>query len=315
MRAIVRDRYGAEPYLTDIPAPRPGDGEVLVRVVASSLNTADLDIMAGRPRAARIGNGLGRPRNPRLGLDVAGVVEAMGPGVTGFAVGDEVWGDVFGHYGAFAELVTAPARVFSPKRAAVPFEDAACMPHSAALALQALNAKGGVRNGDRVLINGGGGCVGPFAIQIAKARGAEVVAVDHGGKFDLMKRAGADHLVDYTTTDCTRIDDRFDFIVDIAANRNLLAYRRVLSLGGHFVLVARDLGGFAAALVLGGRRMGNLTWGPSRSSDLAELGRLLASGAVTPIIDRVCSLDEVPAELRRAQAGTARGKVVVKTRL
>lgn len=313
MRAIVRDRYGAAPYLADIPEPTPGAGEVLVRVVASSLNTADLEIMLGRPRVARIGSGFRRPNNRRLGLDAAGVVEAVGPGVTGLAIGDEVWGDVFGHFGAFAELVAAPAKAFSPKPTGVTFEDAACLPHSAAIALQALSAKGGVSSGDRVLISGAGGCVGPFAIQIAKARGAEVVAVDHGDKLDLMKRAGADHLVDYTTTDCTRLDDRFDFIVDIAANRNLLTYRRLLSERGRYVLVARDLSGFAAAVLLGGRRMGNFMWGPSKPSDLAELGRLLESGAITPIVDSVCTLDDVPAELRRSQAGATRGKVVVKT--
>jgi NADPH:quinone reductase-like Zn-dependent oxidoreductase len=309
MRAVLHDRYGADPYLDEIAAPRPRPGEVVVRVVASSLNTADLDRLRGSPRLAF---GLTRPRTHGLGLDVAGVVEAVGEGVSGLAPGDEVWGDVYLRYGTFAELVCAPAKALSPKPPHMSFEDAASMPHSAALALQALNAKGGVGAGDKVLINGAGGCVGPFAIQIAKARGAEVTAVDDTGKLDLMKGAGADHVIDYTTTDCTKAGRRYDFVLDIAANRNLLAYRPILTQTGRYVLIARDLRGFASGAVLGGRRMGIFTWVPSRPTDLAELGRLHQAGSIAPIVDRVCTLEEVPAELGRMQAGDTRGKIIVQ---
>jgi NADPH:quinone reductase-like Zn-dependent oxidoreductase len=311
-RAVVRHRYAEWPHLVELGTPEPGDGELLVRVVATSLNTADLDVALGRPPIARVSTGARQPRRPYLGIDVAGVVEAVGSNVTAFAAGDAVWGDVFGPFGAFAERVVAPAKAFSPKPPGVPFEAAACVPHSGLLALQGLTRHGGVGAGDRVLINGGGGCVGPFAIQIAKAWDAEVTAVDHGAKHDLLRRAGADHVVDHTTTDCTRLGERFDFVLDIAANRGPLAYRRVLAPDGRYVLVARNLAGYMRAAVVGGRRFANLRWQPSDPGGLATIAGMIERGEVTPIVDRVCSLDQIPDELRRLHAGEAQGKIVVR---
>ena len=311
MRAVVRHRYSDWPHVVDVPTPTPGDGEVLVRVEASSLNTADLDVALGRPPIARVTTGVARPRRAQLGIDLAGVIEAVGPGVSAFAPGDAVWGDLFGTFGAFADRVIAPAKVLSHKPDSITFEQAACVPHSGLLAVQGLGRHGGVRAGDRVLVNGGGGCVGPFAIQIAKASGAEVTAVDVAAKHDLMRRAGADHLVDHTTTDCTRLPDRFDLVLDVAANRSPLAYRRVLAPGGRFVLVARNLAGYARAAVVGGSRIANLRWKPSDPDDLTRIAALIASGDVSPIIDSVCGLDGVPDALRRLHAGNARGKIVV----
>jgi NADPH:quinone reductase-like Zn-dependent oxidoreductase len=298
-RAVVRHRYSEWPHLVELATPEPGNGELLVRVVATSLNTADLDVALGRPPIARVGTGLRQPRRPHLGIDVAGVVEAVGTDVAAFAPGDAVWGDVFGAFGAFAERVVAPAKRFSSKPPGVPFEAAACVPHSGLLALQGLTRFGGVG-------------VGPFAIQLATAWGAEVTAVDHGAKHDLLRRAGATRVIDHTTTDCTRLGERFDLVLDIAANRNPLAYRRVLAPGGRYVLVARNLAGYVRAAVVGGRRFANLRWQPSDPAGLATLAGMIARGEVTPIVDRVCSLDEIPAELRRLHAGEARGKIVVR---
>lgn len=311
-RAVVRHRYSEWPHLVDLATPEPGEGELLVRVVATSLNTADLDVALGRPPIARMGTGLRQPRRPHLGIDVAGVVEAVGAGVTAFTPGDEVWGDMFGTFGAFSERLVAPARRFSLKPAGVSFEHAACVPHSGLLALQGLTRFGGVGAGDRVLINGGGGCVGPFAIQIATAWGAEVTAVDTGAKHDLMRRAGAAHVIDHTTTDCTRVRERFDHVLDIAANRGPRAYRRVLAPGGRYVLVARNLAGYVRAAAVGGRRYANLRWQPSDPGNLATIAGMIERGELTPIVDRVCTLDDIPSELRRLHAGEPRGKIVTR---
>lgn len=311
MRAIVRHRYREWPHLTELPTPTPGNGEVLVRVVASSLNTADLDVALGRPPVARLGTGAIRPRRPQLGIDVAGVVEAVGPDVTTFAPGDAVWGDLFGTFGAFADRVIAPVRVLTPKPDGITFEQAACTPHSGLLALQGLSRHGPLRAGAHVLVNGAGGCVGPFAIQIAKAWGAEVTAVDTAAKHQLLIACGADHVIDHTTTDCTRVPDRFDLVLDVAANRSPLAYRRVLTSDGRFALVARNLAGYARAAVVGGSRIANLRWKPSDPADLARIGALITDGHIDPIVDRVCTLEEVPDALRHLHAGDARGKIVV----
>ncbi len=321
MRAVIRDRYGRSDVVRvgTVPKPEPNDGEILVTVRAASVNTADIDHLHGRPWAARIGTGLRTPRSRVLGLDVAGVVEGVGPGVTEFAPGEEVWADMFaGGFGAFAEHVCAKQSVFAPKPIGVSFEDAATIPHSGVLAIQGLRGKGGVRAGQRVLINGAGGCVGPLAIQIAKSWGAEVTGVDHSGKLDLMRSAGADHVFDFTAEDVTRNGKRYDFILDIAANRGVLAYRRSLAPGGSYVHIARSLLGFFLAVILGGlaslfssKRIGVFPWSPSRRQDLAELGRLLQEGELEPIIDQRYPIDLAPEALARIEQGEARGKLVI----
>lgn len=319
MKAIVRDRYGSVEVLRleEVPTPIPGEDEVLVRVHAASVNTADLDHLLGRPRVARLGTGLLRPRWRVPGLDMAGVVESVGAMVTRLRPGDEVWADMFSHgHGAFAEYVCAPEEAFTPKPGGIGFAQAATVPHSASLALQALRSKAPIEPGQRLLVNGGGGCVGPFAIQIAKTSGAEVTGVDHGTKFDLMKAAGADHLVDYTMEDVTRSERRFDFIVDIAADRSVFPFKRILDQRGSYVQIARSVGGFFQAALFGAmfggtRRMGVFMWVPNSADDLAELGRLLEEGRVTPVIDRTYPLVDVPAAMRRLADGQARGKIVI----
>lgn len=314
MRAVLRERYGSPDVLrvTDLDLPTPTGDQVLVKVEAASLNSADLDHLRGFPRLARLGTGLGRPRSPWTGLDVAGRVEAVGPQVGEFRLGYEVWGDLFGFgHGAFAEYVCAPERAFTLKPPGISFEEAATVPHSGLLALQALSARGPIRAGEEVLINGAGGCVGPFAVEIAKARGAVVTGVDHTDKLELIRAVGADRVVDYMREDVTQHRSRYDLVVDIAATRSPLRFRRCLTPGGRYVLIARTLGGFLRAAVLGGRRIGVFRWVPNRRADLETMGRMMKAGEVRPVIDGRYSLEEVPEAFRRLADGTARGKLVM----
>jgi NADPH:quinone reductase-like Zn-dependent oxidoreductase len=323
MKAIVRDRYGTPAQVLEVeqvPTPVPAAGEVLVRVKWSSVNTADVDDLTGTPLAGRVGRGLTKPKSRAVGLDMAGVVETTGPGVDTLGVGDEVWADLFAHgRGALAEFVCAPVSAFVPKPREIGFEHAAAVPHSGVLALQGLKARGGIRSGEHLLINGAGGMVGPLAIQIAKSMGAEVTGVDHDGKLDLMLAAGADHVVDYAREDVTRNGRRYDRVLDIAATRSFLAFRRSLAPGGLYVLVARNLAGFFAAAVFGpvatlgsSRRMGVFTWEPNRIEDLTYLARLIESDELVPIIDGVYPLEEAPRAIARVASGEARGKVMIE---
>jgi NADPH:quinone reductase-like Zn-dependent oxidoreductase len=321
MKAIVRDEYGPPETLRleEVDRPVPADDQVLVRVRGTSLNTADLDYLKGYPKVVRLMSGLGKPRDRLLGLDVAGTIESIGDDVSEFSSGDRVWGDLSAYrYGAFAEYVVAPARVFSPIPAGLDFERAAAMPHSAVLALQGLLGKGPVRAGEKVLIVGAGGCVGPFAVQIARNFGAEVTAVDHTGKVDMLRSIGADHVIDYTLEDVVRNGETYDLILDIAARRSFLAYRRSLAPNGRYVQIAHSLTGFFAALVLGGlvslmgsKRLGIFMWRPSRREDLEFLGRLVLDGKLEPLIDRRYPLAEVPEALSYQAGGRAQGKVVI----
>jgi NADPH:quinone reductase-like Zn-dependent oxidoreductase len=321
VKAIVREEYGSTDVLElrEIDKPVPRDDQAVVKVHAASVNTADLDYLSGKPRIARVGSGLRRPRSGRMGLDVAGRVEAVGRDVTMLEVGDDVWADLFDFgQGAFAEYVCAPARAFTPMPSGVSFEQAATVPHSGVLALQGLLGKGEVHSAETVLINGAGGCVGPFAIQLAKSFGADVTGVDHGGKFDLMRSAGADHVIDYTNEDFTANGLRYDLILDIVDQHSVLHYRRSLTSGGRYVLIARRLSGFAQAFlvgagvsVAGSKRMGVFMWKANKREDLDFLRRHLDDGTIIPIIDRRFPLSEVPDALRYLKEGHARGKVVI----
>jgi NADPH:quinone reductase-like Zn-dependent oxidoreductase len=321
LKAIVRDEYGSPDVLElrEIDEPVPGDDEVLVKVHAASVNTADLDYLRGRPAVARVGSGLRRPRRGGIGLDVAGRVEAVGRDVTTLRVGEDVWADLFEFgQGAFAEYVCAPESAFTPMPSGLTYEQAATVPHSGVLALQGLLGKGEIRPSEEVLINGAGGCVGPFAVQLAKSFGAEVTAVDHGGKFDLMRLAGADHLIDYTSEDFTANGRSYDLILDIVDEHSVLHYRRSLASGGRYVLIARTLTGFAQAFFVGAgvsmtgsKRMGIFMWRANRRADLDLLKELLEQGRIHPLVDRQFRLSEVPEALRYVEDGHARGKVVI----
>lgn len=322
MRAIVRYRYGSPDVLEleEIARPVPGEGQVLVKVHAASVNVADLDGLSGLPRVARLGTGLSKPKSRFLGLDVAGTVESIGTNVTRFRPGDEVWADLFAYQaGAFSEYICVPEQAFHLKPVGLSFEEAATVPHSAVLALQALRSKGPIKLGEKVLINGGGGCVGPFAIQIAKSFGAEVTGVDHTDKLDVMRSVGADHVFDYTEGDVTRSGQRYDLILNIAVDRSVLAFRRALNPGGRYVFIAANLGGFFSTVVLGAlislggsKRMGVFMWRPNHLDDMEFLKKLLETGRIKPLIDRSFELAEVPEALRYQQQGHARGKLVIK---
>jgi NADPH:quinone reductase-like Zn-dependent oxidoreductase len=250
---------------------------------------------------------------------MAGTVEAVGRNVTQFGPGDDVWADLFPlGGGSFAEYVAGPQTAFVLRPPGFAFEDAAAVPHSGLLALQALRSWGGVKSGQRVLVNGGGGCVGPFVIQLAKSFGTEVTGVDEIGKLDLMRAAGADHVIDYTQENFTKRKGGYDFIVDIAANRWVPANRRALASKGTYVQIARSLSGFFGAVAIGGlvtlvsdRRMGIFMWEPNKRRDLEFLAGLLEDGALKPIIDRSYPLASVPDALRYQESGSARGKLVI----
>jgi NADPH:quinone reductase-like Zn-dependent oxidoreductase len=321
VKAIVREEYGSTELLElrEIDKPVPRDDEVVVKVHAASVNTADLDFLRGKPRITRVVSGLRRPRSGRIGLDVAGRVESVGREVTTLGVGDDVWADLFDFgQGAFAEYVSGPERAFTEMPSGVTFEQAAAVPHSGVLALQGLLGKGEIKPGEKVLINGAGGCVGPFAIQLAKSFGAEVTGVDHGGKLDLMRSAGADHVIDYTSEDFTTNGRRYDLILDIVDQHSVLHYRRSLVPGGRYVLIARTLSGFVQAFLVGAgvtmtgsKRMGIFMWKANNRADLDLIKALLENGKVTPLVDRRFGLSEVPEALRYVEGGHARGKVVI----
>jgi NADPH:quinone reductase-like Zn-dependent oxidoreductase len=322
MKAFVRDQYGSPDVLelSEVATPTVKAGEVLVRLRAASLNQADLDYLYGRPLLTRMGTGFRRPRNRGLGLDAAGVVEAVGAGVTTFRPGDEVFGDLtqFG-FGAFAEYACAAGQAWAHKPPSMNFEEAATVPQSGILALQNLRGRRRIEPGDRVLINGASGNVGPFAVQIGRAFGAHVTGVCRTSKMDLVRELGADEVIDYTVTDYTRDGQRYDWILDIAGNHSLLECRRALKPGGVYVLVGGPTRRILTALLVGplisltgNRKMGiQMAWKPFKQQDVAILRDLIESGKIKPVIDRRYELARVPDALRYLESGVARGKIVI----
>jgi NADPH:quinone reductase-like Zn-dependent oxidoreductase len=325
VKAIVRDRWGGPDVvrLEDVPTPEPGKGEVLVRVHAASVNRADIDGLEPRPGFLRLFMGIRAPRNRRIGIDLAGVVEATGPATERFRAGDRVFTDLFTTNGAgsFAEYITVPERVLQPIPAQLSFDDASTLPHSAVLALQGLRTRDGttVKQGDRVLIGGASGNVGPFAVQIAKHLGAEVTGVARTEKLDFVRSLGADHVIDYTTTDYTATGERYDWIVDTDAHHTTVQARRALRPGGRYLSLGGDSIPLLEAVVVGplgsigsSRRAGlMLWWKPFNRPDVERILALIAEGAVTPRIDRRYPLSETADALRWVDDGHAKGKVII----
>jgi NADPH:quinone reductase-like Zn-dependent oxidoreductase len=320
MRAVVRDAYGSVDVLRlgEVDKPVAREGEVLVRVHAAGVDQGVWHLMVGMPYVMRVaGFGIRAPKNPLLGYDLAGRVEAVDTGAGVFRPGDEVFGTC---RGSFAQYAVARADRLASKPENVSFEEAAAVPVSGYAALQAVREHGGVRAGQRVLIIGAAGGVGTFAVQIAKADEAEVTGVCSTAKTEFVRSIGADHVIDYTKEDFADGRNRYDVILDIAGNRPLSQLRRALTPRGTLVIVgAEDAGNWlgirrqlrAAALSpFVPQKLGFLI-SKERSQDLEELRKLLEAGAIRPVVDRMFTLDEVPDAIRYLRDGRARGKIVI----
>jgi NADPH:quinone reductase-like Zn-dependent oxidoreductase len=314
MRAVVYDEYGPPDRMRveEIPVPAPGPDQVLVEVVATSINLSDWESLRGSPFYARFG-GLRRPGRRVLGSDIAGRVEAVGSDVTRFRPGDAVYGDNLIHKGGFAQYAVAPESALAPKPPGLTFAEASTLPQAAAIALQGTADAGPER---RVLINGAGGGSGSFAIQLAKRAGAHVTAVDNAAKLGHMRSLGADRVIDYRSEDFTRTGP-YDVMLDLVAHRSVFACRRALARGGRYLCVGGPVRKLLEILTVGtvaarvtGRRIGVLpvSLGPKHFQPLTE--RCLA-GEIEIHIDRTFPLDEVPQALAFHGEGHALGKVVI----
>ncbi len=324
MQAAVQERYGPPDVvrITEIDRPVPVDDQVLVRVRAASVNRADLDGLGPRPGFVRAFIGLRAPRNHRIGIDVAGVVESVGAKATRFRLGDKVFADLYSHgQGAFAEYVSAGEKAFELMPEGMSFEEAATLPHSAILALQGLRRRDGrtIKPGDNVLIVGASGNVGPFAVQIAKSMGAEVTGVASTEKVEFVRSLGTDHVIDYHDVDYTKTGERWDWILDTDSHHPILQVRRALLPNGVYV----SLGG-SAFPILAGMTLGPFVslatdkwtglmiwWKPFNPDDVATLKDLVSAGKLKPFIDRRFPLSEVVAALRWVDDGHAKGKVII----
>ncbi|WP_113699511.1 NAD(P)-dependent alcohol dehydrogenase [Nonomuraea lactucae] len=322
MKAIVQRRYGKPGEVLefrDVDRPEPVGDEVLLRVHASSVNPADWFTLVGRPYVLRPVYGLTRPKHEIPGMDVAGTVEAVGPGVTRFSLGDEVYGELRG--GAYAEYAVAAEGTLARKPANLGFAEAAAVPLAGITALQGIRDAGGVQAGHRVLVNGASGGVGTFAVQVARSLGAHVTGVCSTRNLDLVRSIGADGVIDYTREDFTRGERRYDVIFDLAGSHAPAAHRRVLCSDGVYVASTGRPGGsvlgpmpYILRVVLsslrGGPRM-KVFAAKSNADDLGALTQLIEDGAVRPVIHRTYALSETAAALAHQGEGHAQGKSVV----
>jgi NADPH:quinone reductase-like Zn-dependent oxidoreductase len=328
MKAIVQPKYGSadELQIIEVEKPVARDDEALVKIHAASLNAADLETLRGTAMVRIAG-----PRRPMYripGSDIAGRVEAIGTDVEQFQPGDEVYTDLSGcGFGAFAEYVCVPEKQLVPKPGGMTFEEAAAYPQAAVVALQGLceaplgmgpEFKKPVQEGQMVLINGAGGGMGTFAVQIARYFGAEVTAVDSPQKLDMLRSIGADHVIDYTQEDYTRTGKRYDLVLDVAAHRSFSAYKRTLNPEGKFIMVGGSISSILQVLILGqlisrtsNKAMGINSWKLNNKDDLALLEELFNQGKVVPVIDRSFPLSDVPAAYRYLEEDPHLGKIII----
>src|SRR5438270_1642965 len=321
MRAIVYTQYGSPDVLQlkEVAKPTPKDDEVLIRIYAASANALDWHYMRGTPFLARLVNGLQKPKNTKLGADVAGRVEAVGRSVTQFQVGDDVFGCIpINELGSFAEYVCAHEDALALKPAKMTFEQAVAVPLAAFTALQGLRDKGQIKLGQKVLIHGASGGVGTFAVQIAKLFGTEVTAVCSTRNVDLVRSIGADQVIDYTQEDFTKNGQRYDFIFAVNGYHSIFDYKRALSPKGVYVMIGGSMAAMIQAMLLGpvismtGRqKMGSMGVAKPNQKDLVFMKELLEAGKVKPVIDRRYPLGETAEAIRYLEAGHAKGKVVI----
>ena len=319
MKAWVTERYGSPDDLTlrDVELPRPKPTEVLVRIHAASVNDWDFAMVVGKPFVIRLITGLFRPRVRTVGGDLAGRVEAVGDAVRMFRPGDAVYGDLcMNGFGTFAEYVCAPESCLAPKPPGMTFEQAAAIPQAGMLAVQGLIDKGRIRRGQTLLINGAGGGVGTFAIQIARLFDSEITVVDRAGKLDMLRAMGAHHVIDYRHVDFTRARRCWDLILDTRSTRSPRAYARALTPGGTYVTVGGDTSRLlqlatTAPIVarVSGKQAGVVAL--KANKDLAYFNKQFEAGEVAPVIDRVYPLPAVREALERFGTGDHHGKIVV----
>jgi NADPH:quinone reductase-like Zn-dependent oxidoreductase len=319
MKAIVYEEYGSPDVLElrEVEKPTPKDDEVLVKVIAASVNAADLHLLRADPFLIRLNSGLLKPKNKILGADIAGLVEAVGRNVKQFKQGDEVFGDISGcGFGGFAEYVCARKKCIVLKPANISFEEAAAVPMGAVTALQGLRDKGQIQPGQKVLINGASGGVGTFAVQIAKSYGTEVTGVCSTRNLEMACSIGADQVIDYTQEDFTRNGKQYDLILAANGDRSISDYRRALAPAGN---VCHERGSMSqrhrrCSSVRGIQKPAVRKWNmlaKPNSKDLTFTKELLEAGKVIPVIDRCYPLSEVPEAIRYLEEGHARGKVVI----
>ena len=319
MQAILFPKYGSPDVLqfTEVEKPTPNENQVLIKVHAAATNPLDWHRMRGEPFLARLGEGLLKPKNPKLGADIAGRVEAIGSNVTEFEPGDEVFGSIWA--GGFAEYVCAREKYFALKPGNLSFEEAAAAPVVAFTALQGLRDTGQIQAGQKVLVNGASGGVGTFAVQIAKFYGAEVTGVCSTRNLDMVRSIGADHVIDYTREDFTRNGQRYDLIYDVIGNRSTSDYRRALKPQGKCVIAGfTSFSRLLEQLIVGrltsragGKQVVFMGIAKVNKQDLLFIKELLETGKVVPVIDTSYPLSETAEALRYLEKGHARGKVII----
>ena len=318
MKAIVYTKYGSPDVLEleEVDKPIPKDNEVLVKVHAVSINDWDWGLLQGIPFLNRLENGLLKPKKKILGSDIAGRIEAVGKNVEQFQPGDEVFGDLTGNWGGFAEYVCACENALALKPASMTFEEAAAIPQAGMLAVQGLRDKGQIQSEQKLLINGAGGGVGTFGVQIAKLYGVEVTGVDSSGKLDMMRSMGFDHVIDYTKEDFTKNGQAYDLILDNKMSRSIFDYMRALSPNGIYVIIGGSMARFFQAFLLGPfismfskKSIRIVVLKPNK--DLAYMNELFEAGKVKPVIDGPYKLSEVPEAIRYFGEGNHKGKVVI----
>lgn len=318
MKAIVYTKYGGPEVLQyiDVPKPIPKTGEILVKIHAASINSWDWDLLRGKPRLYRLMFGLLKPKHAIIGCDIAGTVEAVGDGITQFKPGDEVMGDISESWGGFAEYVCVKEKQVASKPAAMSFETAAAIPQAGVLAWQAVHDKKQLQKGDKVLINGAGGGVGTFALQLSKNIGAEVTCVDSAEKLEMLRSLGADHVIDYKKEDYTKTGNTYDLVIDVVADRSASDYKRCLNSNGVFVMIGGSVSALLKTAIMGPllskkgkQQVGILVHRVNK--DLSVITGQVNSGRLKPVIDRIFALEDLPEAMAYFGKGSAKGKIVI----